>query len=107
LAMYPEFDIAPAHLEAFAATRTGAVAGRRLVDRFGWRVGQKLPISSEIHARADGDLNWEFDLVGVIDAEDPAVRGNTDVVLINVAHFDEARQLRRGKTGCDRERARD
>src|SRR5215470_6143117 len=32
LAMYPEFEIAPEHLEAFAATRTGAVAGRRLAD---------------------------------------------------------------------------
>ena len=99
LAMYPEFDIDPAQLEAFAATRTGAVAGKRLVDRFGWKVGQKLPIASEIHARADGDLNWEFDLVGVIDAEDPAVRGNTDMVLINVAYFDEARALGKGKTG--------
>jgi putative ABC transport system permease protein len=99
LAMYPEFDIDPTQLDAFAATRTGAVAGKRLVDRFGWKVGQKLPIASEIHARADGDLNWEFDLVGVIDAEDPAVRGNTDMVLINVAYFDEARALGRGKTG--------
>jgi putative ABC transport system permease protein len=99
LAMYPEFSIDPAQLEAFAATRTGAVAGKRLVDRFGWSVGQKLPIASEIHARVDGDLNWEFDLVGVIDAEDPAVRGNTDMVLINVAYFDEARQLGKGKTG--------
>ena len=99
LAMYPEFTIDPGQLEAFAATRTGAVAGKRLVDRFGWTVGQKLPIASEIHARADGDLNWEFDLVGVIDAEDPAVRGNTDMVLINVAYFDEARALGRGKTG--------
>jgi putative ABC transport system permease protein len=107
LAMYPEFDIAPVHLEAFAATRTGAVAGRRLVDRFGWRVGQKLPISSEIHARADGDLNWEFDLVGIIDAEDPAVRGNTDVVLINVAYFDEARLTGKGKTGWYIERVAD
>jgi putative ABC transport system permease protein len=99
LAMYPEFDIAPAQLEAFAATRTGAVAGRRLADRFGWRVGQKLPIASEIHPRANGDMNWEFDLVGILDAEDPAVRGNTDVVLINVAYFDEARMVGRGKTG--------
>ena len=107
LAMYPEFDIAPAHLEAFATTRTGAVAGQRLVDRFGWRVGQKLPISSEIHARADGDLNWEFDLVGIIDAEDPAVRGNTDVVLINVAYFDEARLTGKGKTGWYIERIAD
>ena len=112
LDMYPEFSVAPAHREAFSKTRTGAIAGQRLVDRYGWRVGQKLPIASEIHTKTDGTLNWEFDLVGVLDAEDPAVRGNTDVVLINVVYFDEARQFGRGKTGwyiirvADSERAR-
>ena len=40
-------------------------------------------------------MNWEFDLVGILDADDPAVRGNTDMVLINVAYFDEARQSTR------------
>ena len=99
LDMYPEFTIDPAQREAFATTRTGAVAGQRLIDRYGWKVGQKLPIASEIHAKTDGSLNWEFDLVGVIDAEDPAVRGNTDMVLINVAYFDEARQFGKGRTG--------
>jgi putative ABC transport system permease protein len=99
LDMYPEFTISREQRLAFARTRTGAVAGKRLADRFGWHVGQKLPISSEIHPKTDGSLNWEFDLVGIIDAEDPAVRGNTDMVLINVAYFDEARQLGKGKTG--------
>jgi putative ABC transport system permease protein len=99
LDMYPEFTIAPEQREAFAATRTGAVAGKRLADRFGWKVGQRLPISSEIHPKADGSLSWEFDLVGLVDADDPAVRGNTDMVLINVAYFDEARQFGKGKTG--------
>jgi putative ABC transport system permease protein len=99
LDMYPEFVIAPAQRAAFVKTRTGAVAGRRLVERFGWRLGQKLPIASEIHAKTDGTLDWEFDLVGVIDSDDPAVQGNTDVVLINVAYFDEARQFGKGKTG--------
>jgi putative ABC transport system permease protein len=99
LDLYPEFTIAPAERQAFIRTRTGAVAGVRLVERYGWRVGQKLPISSEIHAKSDGTLNWEFDLVGTLDAEDPAVRANTDVVLINVAYFDEARLLGKGKTG--------
>jgi putative ABC transport system permease protein len=99
LDMYPEFSISKEQREAFARTRTGAVAGKRLADRFGWHVGQKLPISSEIHAKTDGSLNWEFDLVGIIDAEDPAVRGNTDMVLINVAYFDEARMTGKGKTG--------
>jgi putative ABC transport system permease protein len=69
------------------------------MERYGWRVGQKLPLASEIHARTDGSLNWEFDLVGTLDADDPAVQGNTDLVLINVAYFDEARQFGRGKTG--------
>ena len=99
LDMYPEFTIDRAQREAFARTRTGAIAGKRLADRFGWKVGQRLPISSEIHAKADGSMSWEFDLVGILDADDPAVRGNTDMVLINVAHFDEARQIGRGKTG--------
>ena len=49
LAMYPEFTVSREHREAFAKTRTGAIAGQRLVDRFGWKVGQKLPIASEIH----------------------------------------------------------
>jgi putative ABC transport system permease protein len=99
LDMYPEFTIAADQRQAFGRTRSGAVAGVRLVERYGWKVGQKLPISSEIHAKTDGSLAWEFDLVGTLDAEDPAVRANTDVVLINVAHFDEARRLGKGKTG--------
>ena len=99
LDMYPELEIAPAQREAFVKTRTGAVAGKILMDRYGWTVGRKLPLASEIHSKADGSLDWEFDLVGVIDAEDPAVRANTEMVLINVAHFDEARQFGRGKTG--------
>ncbi len=89
----------PPSARRFVKTRTGAIAGQRLVDRYGWKVGQKLPIASEIHTKTDGSLNWEFDLVGVLDADDPAVRGNTDMVLINVAYFDEARQFGRGKTG--------
>jgi putative ABC transport system permease protein len=99
LDMYPEFTIAPAQRAAFAATRTGAVAGIRLVERYGWKLGQKLPIASEIHARTDGSMSWEFDLVGILSADDPAVLGNTDMVLINVAYFDEARMSGRGKTG--------
>jgi putative ABC transport system permease protein len=99
LDMYPEFLIAPDQRQAFADSRAGAVAGRRLVERFGWRLGQKLPISSEIYPKTDGSMNWEFDLVGILDADDPAVRGNTDMVLINAKHFDEARRAGRGQTG--------
>ena len=107
LDMYPEFRIAHDQRAVFITTRTGAVAGRRLVERFGWRLGQKLPINSEIYPKADGSMHWEFDLVGILDADDPTVRGNTDLVLINVAYFDEARQANKGRTGWYIERIAD
>src|SRR5499426_4639246 len=48
LGMYPEFVIDARQREAFVKTRTGAVAGVRLVERYGWQLGQRLPIMSEI-----------------------------------------------------------
>jgi putative ABC transport system permease protein len=107
LDMYSEFTLAHDQRQAFIKTRTGAVAGKRLVERYGWQLGQKLPISSEIHPKADGSMNWEFDLVGILDADDPAARGNTDIVLINGAYFDEARQANKGRTGWYIERIAD
>jgi putative ABC transport system permease protein len=107
LDMYPEFTIASDQREAFIKTRTGAVAGKRLVERFGWRLGQKLPINSEIYPKADGSMSWEFDLIGILDAADPTTRGNTDVVLINSEYFDEARQSNKGRTGWYIERIAD
>jgi putative ABC transport system permease protein len=107
LDMYAEFTIPPDQREAFVKMRTGAVAGTRLVQRYGWKLGQKVPINSEIHPKADGSMGWEFDLVGILDADDPAVRGNTDVVLINSAYFDEARQSNKGRTGWYIERIAD
>ncbi len=99
LDMYPEFTVQPAQREAFVKTRTGAVAGIRLVKRYGWTLGQKLPIHSEIFAQSNGSLDWEFDLVGIIDAKDPAQLGNTDMVLIAHDYFDESRRMGKGTTG--------
>ena len=107
LDMYPEFTIASEQREAFIKGRTGAVAGRRLVERFGWKLGQRIPLASEIHPRANGDMTWEFDLVGILDADDPAIQGNTDMVLIDAKYFDEARQSGKGRTGWYIERVAD
>jgi putative ABC transport system permease protein len=107
LDMYPQFTIDPGQRQAFVQSRTGAVAGRRLVERYHWTLGQKLPLNSEIHPRADGGMSWEFDLVGIIDADDPAFRRNTDVVLINATYFDEARLVGKGRTGWYIERIAD
>lgn len=99
LDMYPEFAIAPEQRLAFVNNRTSAVAGRRLIERYGWKIGQKLPIHSTIYAQQDGGLDWQFDLVGSIEAKDPAQSANTDMVLIGFPYFDESRSVAKGYTG--------
>src|SRR5712672_449535 len=41
LAMYPENALPEAQKQAWLKTRTGAIAGRSLVDRFKWKIGDR------------------------------------------------------------------
>jgi putative ABC transport system permease protein len=49
LALYPEIVLTEEHKQAWMADRTGAIIGRRLVERFGWQVGQTVTLSGTIY----------------------------------------------------------
>jgi putative ABC transport system permease protein len=49
LSLYPEMGIAAEHREAFMADRTGALVGVRLMERFGWEVGQSVVLQGTIY----------------------------------------------------------
>lgn len=49
LALYPEMVVSDAHREAFMADRTGALVGVRLMERFGWTVGQTITLQGTIY----------------------------------------------------------
>lgn len=65
--MYPEMLIPDEQLAAFRGERTAAVAGRKLMEKFGWRLGQTVTLQGTIWP---GD--WEFTIRGVYEAEDPS-----------------------------------
>ena len=96
-ALYDELVIAPEQLAAFRNTRTGAVASAGLAERFGWSIGDRIPIEGDIYPKRDGSRLWEFDLVGIY-------RGQPDdldpgVFLFQYDYFDEARQFGQGGVG--------
>lgn len=72
LTMYPEFTVPADQLRTWAETRTGAIVGRVIAERFEWQVGDRVPIQASIWPRADGSWTWEFDIVGIYDSEDPS-----------------------------------
>jgi putative ABC transport system permease protein len=62
LRMYPEFVVPDDQWEAFKADRQGCVVGRKLAARFGWKVGDRIPMQG---ASFMGGGNWDFNVRGI------------------------------------------
>jgi putative ABC transport system permease protein len=97
LAMYPEFLLPEEQKQRWIETRTGAIAGRNIADRFGWEVGDRIPIQATIWTHSGGKQSWEFDLVGIYDGAEQGT--DTTQFLFHYDFFDEARDFWRGQVG--------
>lgn len=99
LTAFSECALPEAQAQAWKQTRTGAIVGKQLAERFGWKVGDRIPLVSQIWPQKDGTRAWAFDLVGIIDnrTEDSCPRLNN--MYIRFDYFDEARQFGQGSAG--------
>ncbi|MBK8162886.1 MAG: FtsX-like permease family protein [Gammaproteobacteria bacterium] len=99
LDIHPEILIEPGQRQAFIATRTGTIVGAALAERFGWKVGDKIPLQATIFPNKDGSILWALDLVGIFRAAQPELRGMEQQLFFNFAYFDEAREFGQGTVG--------
>ncbi|HHY85099.1 MAG TPA: ABC transporter permease [Verrucomicrobia bacterium] len=94
--IYPEYLLPEDQLEAWLKTRTGAIVGRTLAERFGWKIGDRIPLTSPIWPRKNGGA-WEFDVVGIYDG---AKKGtDTSGFYFRYDYFDEGRARGEGLVG--------
>jgi putative ABC transport system permease protein len=87
------FTIAPEYVAAFRKLRTGAIIKEGLAKKYGWKVGDRIPLKSII-VQMDGSTDWAFDVVGTYTDSDVGAGGDT--LLINYDYFDEARVAGKG-----------
>ncbi|HZP43381.1 MAG TPA: FtsX-like permease family protein [Candidatus Binatia bacterium] len=74
LRLYPEFILPADQRQRWLLTRTGAIAGRKLAARFGWRIGDRIPIQPTFWRVRDGKPDtFEFELVGIYRGATPDV----------------------------------
>ncbi len=97
LSLYQEFTLPPQQKANWFRNRTGAIAGRKTADRFGWKVGDRIPIQATVWPKMDGSRTWEFDLEGIYDGAKDGT--DTTQFLIHYDYFDEARQYAKGLVG--------
>lgn len=64
--LYPEVLIDPAQREAFLAEQTACIAGRTLADKYGWKLGDVIPITGTIFPG-----EWRLTLRGIYRASTP------------------------------------
>ncbi|MGQ0702631.1 MAG: ABC transporter permease [Gemmatimonadales bacterium] len=82
LDLYPEMSVPADQKAAFLADKSGALIGRRLLDVFGWRVGQNVTIQGTIFP---GD--WTFTISGVYTPTDKVL--NDDMMIFRHDYLDE------------------
>jgi putative ABC transport system permease protein len=67
-ALYPEYIFSPDQEAAFYRDRKAFAAGRKLVERFGWKIGDTVTLKGSIYPG-----NWEFVLRAVYEGRDQNV----------------------------------
>ncbi|MDR3418586.1 MAG: ABC transporter permease [Nevskia sp.] len=97
--VFTECSLPDEQFRAWQQSRTAAIAGRQLAERFGFKIGDRIPLTSQIWQQKDGSRAWAFDLVGIFDdtRKDSCPRQNN--MYIRYDYFDEARLLGQGGAG--------
>jgi putative ABC transport system permease protein len=83
-------------MQAWKKNRVGVVIGKSLVDRFKWKIGDRIPLIG-LFPREDGSTTWEFVIEGIYEAKSKSADTNT--MLMHYEYFDEARQYAKGTLG--------
>ena len=68
LRMYPEFQLPEDQKKTWLANRGGAIVGVDTAKRFGWKVGDRVPLISPIYRKPD-DTPWDFTIDGIYDSD--------------------------------------
>ncbi|MBX3702004.1 MAG: FtsX-like permease family protein [Dokdonella sp.] len=99
LDLFDEYEMPADQRAAFRNTRTGAIVGAELAQRFGWKIGDKIPLQATIFPQRDGSNTWTFDLVGIFHARDRKEKNRESILFFRWKYLDESRPFDRGRIG--------
>ena len=92
LAMYPEYRVPEDELRAFLRDRKGAVIGRKLAERYGFKIGDTIPLQGTIYPGT-----WTFTVRAIYDGADAKV--DTSQLLFHWDYLNETMKQRSPRRG--------
>jgi len=90
--VYADYSLAAESRAAFLRDRQACVVGRSLADRFGFKVGDRIPLQGTIWAGA-----WEFNVAGIFEGSRPDA--DTSGMFFRSDYLEERREFGKGTVG--------
>jgi putative ABC transport system permease protein len=92
LDLYPEYKLSDAERNAFIRDRQGAIVGRKIADKFGWQIGDQIPLRGTIYPGT-----WNFTLRGIYDGAEAST--DESQMLFHWKLLSESTRRRAGGAG--------
>jgi putative ABC transport system permease protein len=92
LDLYPEYTVNQSEHTAWLGDRQGCLVGRKLADRFDFKVGDRIPILGTIWGGT-----WEFNVSGIYDGK--RQEADTSGMIFQYDYLEERRQFGKGTVG--------
>jgi putative ABC transport system permease protein len=101
--LYPEVAVPRAQLEDWQSDRAAAIVGPAIAARYGWRVGDVVPLQSNVWQRADGRGEWPVRIAAIYAQEN----GDPNTIFLHYDFLNEARTIAKDEIGWVIVRLRD
>jgi putative ABC transport system permease protein len=95
LQLYPEMRVPEDQMKAWQGDRQGAIVGKATADKYGWKVGDKIPIQATIWVPKQGNT-WFFNVDAIYDADKGV---DTTSFFFHYEYLDENRRGAYGMVG--------
>jgi putative ABC transport system permease protein len=93
--IYPEYELPAEQMTAWLNDRQGAVVGSVIAERYGWKIGDRVPLGADIWRPREGST-WEFNIVGIYDGPEGTDRTQ---FFFRYDYFNENRGFGEGTVG--------
>jgi putative ABC transport system permease protein len=93
-----DFDFPAEMRQAFMRDRTGALVGEAMARKWGWKVGDRVPIQSNIFTQHNGSRTWDMTIVGIFKPQS-GQQVDTNLMFFQYAYLDETRTFGKDTIG--------
>ena len=97
LSGHPDMEVSPQARAAFFADRRGMLVAKPLADKYGWKIGDAVPLQSMLYAAPKGDPAWTYIITGTFITSDSG--GGRNYAVTHYDYLNENRQIWRDTVG--------